>query len=214
MSDYPERLLPKPHYNIVEDAVLMSQRGLWLIRHVDSDKAVFIGNTKTLNPDCIQIQSDHLRDLSNNLLGIFQVEDVYFGIDKSVSFSYCELWNGTDKCITPIEGHYFIDEERGYYFIPVDTLLNNDVSVLNTENGQHDKYHFKILHTPTKCNFWHISIRVYDPDDNEVSCLTVSKNKKRRIWKAVKDYLVSLVVKTEIESDYSVIEENVYCKNN
>ena len=82
MSDDPDRLLPKPYYNIVEDGVLMSQRGLCLIRHVDSDKAIFIGNTNTLNPDCIQIQSDHMRDLSNNLLGIFQIEDVYYGIEK------------------------------------------------------------------------------------------------------------------------------------
>lgn len=123
MSDYPERLLPHPNYNIVEDKALMSQQGLWLIRHIDSDKTEFIGNTRTLNPDCIKIQSDHLRDLSNNLLGIFCIEDIYFGIEKNVSNVYCNIWDGTTECVAPANEHYFKDDKRGYYFIPVDNLL-------------------------------------------------------------------------------------------
>lgn len=213
MRNYPERLLPKPHYRIVERDDLMSQCNLCLIRHVDSDKAKFIGYSNTLNPDCINIQSDHLRDLSTNLLGIFQPSDIFLGIDKSVSSYYCDLWDGSEECCTPPDGEYFVDEGRGYYFIPVDELLKENVDVLNVESEGSDRYSFKILHTPTRCNFWHISIRVYDSNDNEVSCLDVSKNRKRRIWKLVKDYLVTSIVRTEINyDDYSVLGEAVYCK--
>lgn len=214
MSDYPERLIPKSHYNVVREAELMSQKGLWLIRHVDSDKTGFIGNTRVINPDCIKIQSDHLRDLSNNLLGIFEIDDVCFGIEKDVSDIYCCLWNGSDECVLPDDGHYFKDLNRGYYFIPVDSLLKDSIEIINVNDNTVDEYHFKILHTPTKCNFWHISIRVYDRCDNEVSKLDVSKGKRNRIWKTVRDFLVTSVVTTviELEKTVSELEPSLYCR--
>lgn len=82
MKIYPEHLLPCSHYHIIEQNDFLSQSGLVLIRHIESDKVKRIGNTDLLHPDCIQIQSDHLRDLSNNLLGIFKKDDIFYGIVK------------------------------------------------------------------------------------------------------------------------------------
>lgn len=191
----------------------MSQPGLWLIRHIDSDKTEFLGNTRTLNPDCIKIQSDHLRDLSNNLLGVFRTVDIYYGIEKSVSKSYCSLWDGSEECVVPPYGHYFKDTNRGYYFIPVDILRQQNVNIINIPDNTKEEFHFKILHTPTKCNFWHISIRVYDINDCEVSKLIVSKKKRDRIWKTVRDFLVTSVVKTnDIKPVYSELNPAIYCR--
>lgn len=213
MLEYPDRLIPKSHYTIMDSVTLMSQKGLCLIRHVDSEQATFIGNTKTLNPDCIKIQSGHMRDLSNNLLGIFQIEDVYWGVEKSVNGVYCSPWNGSEQCTIPSEGHYFRDENRGYYFIPVDNLLSENIDIINITDNTADSFHFKILHTPTKCNYWHISIRVYDSNNQEVSSLETSKRKKERIWKAVKDFLVTSIVTTEKRTDNPSIPLTIYCRS-
>lgn len=209
MSDYPERLIPKPNYRIIDNDVIMSQNGLWLIRHVESDAVRYLGNTNTLSPDSIKIQSDHLRDLSNNLLGIFQIEDIFFGINKSHADYYCDCWDGTSECKIPSDDHFFRDKNREHYFIPVDDLLKERITIENVMNDTAETYHFKILHTPTRCNYWHISIRVYNDENQEVSNIDVSKKKKSRIWKAVRDYLITFV-KYEVEDEYTVLAPNLY----
>lgn len=209
MSDYPQRLLPKTNYRIIDNEVIMSQNGLWLIRHIESDVARFIGNTKTLNPDCIKIQSDHLRDLSNNLLGIFQIDDIFLGVNKPYADFYCDCWDGKSECKIPAPGHYFRDNDRAYYFIPVVDLLKNKIKIINATNDTVENYRFKILHTPTKCNYWHISIRVYNDENQEVSNLDISKNKKSRIWKTVRDYLITFI-RLEIEENHTVLAPDLY----
>lgn len=72
MSIYPEHIIPYPQYRFIEQNEMLSQRGLVLIRHVESDEVCRIDNSNILHPDSIKIQSDHLRDLSNNLLGVFK----------------------------------------------------------------------------------------------------------------------------------------------
>lgn len=212
MSDYPEHLLPKSDYCLIENSILESQKGLWLIRHIDSNSVKFLGKTKTLDPTCIQIQSDHLRDLSNNLLGVFQKSDVYYGIEKSYIGHYCDLWNGTEECVAPQIGHYFKDTDRAYYFLSVDDLLKGGIKIENVMDDTSENYHFKILHTPTRCNFWHISIRVYDDRNQEVSHLDISKKRKSRIWKTVRDYLITFV-KQEVEGEYTILAPSIYRTN-
>lgn len=193
---YPERLIPDSNMRIIPRDKLTATQGLMLIRHNDSDKSMFLGDTKTLNPECIHIQSDHLRDLSNNLLGIFLTEDVYYGIKKEHSDTYLKDWDGKEKCKVPKEEHYFVDTKRGYYFIPVDELTAKPFpDSLFQENTE--KYRFTVLHTPTRCNYWHISIRVIDSDGREISQLDMSKKQKSRIWRTVRNYLVLQIVKVK-----------------
>lgn len=82
MAEYPDRLIPKPGYSIVAGEDLNRQSGLCLIRHIESSQTRFLPRTGTLDPDCIQIQSNHLKDLSTNLLGVFRIGDVSIGIVK------------------------------------------------------------------------------------------------------------------------------------
>lgn len=213
MSDYPEKLIPKPCYRIVDDESLMAVKGLWLVRHVEpGEKEMFVGNTQTLNPDCIEIVSNHLRDLSNNLLGVFEASDVCWGIAKPHIATYTRNWNGEELCGAPLPGHYFRDDRRGCYFIPVDPLLKERINVLNVSTGITETYRFKILHTPTVCNYWHVSIRVYNIQGAEVSGMPVGDKRKRRIWKAMKDYLVTSVVTTSEPETVTYLMPAIYCK--
>ena len=212
MSEYPKRLLPQSCYSLIAQESLLSQRDLWLIRHIDSGKVKFIEGTSTLDPDCITIQSDQLRDLSNNLLGIFLIKDSFWGIEKEYGPIYCNLWDGKENCDPPKEGEYFNDTKRGYYFIPVDLLLSSKIQRINTESNTTEEFHFNILHTPTKCNFWHISVRVYNSKDEEISKLAINDKQKRKIWKTVRDFLVSAIIKIDPPKDYAIINKEIYTK--
>ena len=212
MSDYPLKLIPDCGCRVVDRESLMSHNGLWLVRHVDSrDREMFIGNSNMVAPECINIVSNHLRDLSNNLLGVFEADDVCWGIAKEYADRYTRGWDGEEHCSVPEPGHYFRDDDRGKYYIEVDALLDGCVAMENAD-GQQKEYHFEILHTPTVSNYWHVSIRVYNEDNLEVSCMAVSKGQLKRIWKTMKDYLVSTVVTVDCPEDYAMLAPTVYHK--
>ena len=183
---YPERLLPHSHYSFISSHSLL-QRGLVLVRHVESSEMPQIQN-ELLSTNLIKIQSDHLRDLSNNLLGVFQKEDSFYGIEKEYQASLCALWEEKTAGVMPQNGEFFRDTGRGYYFIPIDLLLDFKFSY------QEHVYHFMVFHTPTRCNFWHISIRLLNEKDQEVSSLELNKKQKHRLWKTAKDFLLSDIV--------------------
>lgn len=213
MKAYPDRLLPKSNYKIIPQTELMAQPGLCLIRHVESKDAKFIPGTKIINPKNVEIVSGQLRDLSTNLLGIFDPADIQFVIDRETGekFNYHELWNGTDTCELPLQEHYSIDDGRGCFYILVDKLKTSSTPLVNLNDKSTEAYHFLIFHTPTNCNYWHISIRVYDSNDCEVSELEISERKKKKIWKAVRDFLVSSIVLVEIP-EYTAIDIKFYTK--
>ena len=88
---------------------------------------------------------------------------------------------------------FFKDEGRQAYFIPVAITLK----YLSDEVQSH-KWHFGLFHTPTNCNFWHVSIRVLDENNNEVSQIeTIKNNGKKKIWKTARDFLVSDIISTK-----------------
>lgn len=199
---YPERLLPKSNYKLIDNESLACSPSLMLVRHIEG-KDVIMGDTGILSPSSIVIQSDHLRDLSNNLLGTFQVDDVKYGVSKECG-NYDDLWNPNDEIHCPKEGEYFYDETRRYYFIPISELMQCD----GIEKDE-TVWKFRLFHTPTRRNFWHVSIRLINEEGLEVSQTMLSKNKKNKIWKAAKDLLVSQIVKIK-EQDYLPIPESAY----
>ena len=206
MGIYPKHILPYPQYHFMEQEDLLSQSGLVLIRHIESDKVQWIDYSNVLHPDCIQIQSDHLRDLSNNLLGIFKVDDIYYGINKDCRHSYCALWEENTMGLMPADNECFKDDGRGFYFISIDKLIKCDLP--EVENQQ---CHFMIFHTPTKCNFWHISIRLLNSSGQEISTLNLTDKKKRKIWKSARDFLITDVISKEINSNYKIPNSLYLC---
>ena len=207
MGIYPKHILPQPQYHFIKQNDLLSQAGLVLIRHLDSNKVRWIENSNVLHPDCIQIQSDHLRDLSNNLLGIFTEDDIFYGITKEYVHIYCDLWKENTIGLIPTDKECFKDENRGFYFIPMDNLLKCDLPEVGEQ-----KCHFMIFHTPTKCNFWHISIRLLNSENQEISSLNLSDKKKKRIWKSARDFLITDIISTELKS-YAKIPDYLYLKS-
>lgn len=206
MNIYPKRLIPNSQYRHIKQTDLLTQSGLVLIRHIESDKVQRIADSNLLHPDCIQIQSDHLRDLSNNLLGIFKKEDVFWGIKSECKGVFCALWEENVNGLIPRNDECFKDEGRGFFFIPIDKLLN-----CNLPEVQEQKCHFMLFHTPTKCNFWHVSLRLLNSESIEISELNLSKGKKHKIWKSAKDFLLTDVITQSIDK-HTIIPQECYMK--
>ena len=69
-----------------------------------------------------------------------------------------------------------------------------------------------IFHTPTKCNFWHISIRLLNSENKEISSLDLNDKKKKRIWKSARDFLIADIISRELKS-YTAIPDYLYLKS-
>lgn len=184
-NNYPERLLPKTNYRIIENESFETSSSLVLVRHIEGAE-VKMDDDGTLSPSCITFQSDQLKDLSTNLLGEFHEEDIRYGIIKEFGEIYNELWFPGDDVVSPSENEFFVDETRRFFCIQVSDLVNS-------EGFEHDSvnWKFKTFHTPTRVNFWHVSVRVVNDEGQLVSDVDITKSKKRRIWKTAKDYLVA-----------------------
>lgn len=201
MQEYPTHLLPRSEYRIIEQDNLHSHPDMFLIRHIESDKINYIDGTNTLNPDCITIQSNHLHDLSCNLLGIFKEKDVCYVINKDIENP---LWfEGTVDA--PSQEEFTIDEKRGHYFVNIDLLLK---TTFPTNQG--GTCSFVIIHTPVKYNFWHVSIRVLDSDGIEVNNSEKSNSQKRKIWTIARDFLLTDEIISQSVSSHTIIPEKSY----
>lgn len=143
-------------------------------------------------------------DLSTNLLGVFKASDVDYGIVKGVENPD---WHTADGAVSlPAEREYF-KKQRFAYYIPVDSVLKEFPDNLADYSGS--KFHFVVLHTPVKYNFWHISIRVFTADGIHVQSL--SKSAAKRINSKVRNYLIANIVKTTLPT-YTTLPSAFYTR--
>ena len=61
-------------------------------------------------------------------------------------------------------------------------------------------------------NFWHISIRLLNSENQEISSLNLNEKKKKRIWKSARDFLIADIISTELKS-YAKIPDYLYLKS-
>jgi len=199
--NYPTRLLPKSNYKKIKCTDHLFP--LFLI-HYTRTKNLFIKETHEINPDEIILQSDHLRDLSTNLLGEFLIEDNKIEITEKVKRDFFnECWNEGDEARIPKYGDDFcINEDRGCCFWKIGTIISLQFSHKNNIDNSVYELIFNVSHTPIKCNFWHFSIKVFDNKNNEISTLDIGTGLKRQLWKKAKEQLVK----------YALIETPIFNK--
>ena len=83
---------------------------------------------------------------------------------------------------------FVINESRGCFFWLIKDIIS--LQFCHIHNVENKKYelHFKILHTPVRCNFWHFSIRVFS-DNVEVDFLDIGRKIKKQLWRRAKTEL-------------------------
>lgn len=107
--EYPNRLLPKPQYKRIHWHE--SLRNHFLI-HFTDQKDIRDPNTNKLHIKHVVKRTDHLRDYSTNLLGIFLVDDIYWALQDCPDKDYfMDEWEeGTEVKKPKVPGEYDREE--------------------------------------------------------------------------------------------------------
>lgn len=156
---YPQHLLPSPNYKHIAFGEWL--KGCYLVRNTQ-DCNLVDEETGKLKINYIVPQSDHLRDLSTNLLGTFTLNDTRFFLkaaDRERQAYFNALWKEGESVEYPIFLQDFdFDEQRGCFFLLIGDLDGLQVPY-QINNGPLKYATCRILHTPTRSNFWHFSVR-------------------------------------------------------
>jgi len=147
--------LPLQHYRIIKNIDPLKDR--YLIHFTDTkDNRDEDGDLKV---ECVVREvTEHLKDYSNNLIGVFQVDDIYWELTRVPKRDYyLSPWVEGELVDTPqVPDEAIRNEDRGYFFLNIGRLHN---TVVKFENADIESTVCTVIHTPTKSNFWHFSIR-------------------------------------------------------
>lgn len=182
--NYPARLLPKSNYKKIKWSTDLCP--LFLLRYTLTQD--LLDDTNKLKEECIAKQTDHLRDLSTNLLGEFLIEDNKIEVIEKKDF-FCEWNEGENACEPVYNVDFVINEDRGYFCWNIGEIILLKFSHTDHIGNNDYQLNFKVLHTPVKCNFWHFSIRVFSENQSEISTLTVRDSLKKTLWRKAKEQL-------------------------
>lgn len=180
---YPIYLLPQQNYKKIE---FCSELNEGFLIHFTDTKDNKDPDTKNLKLSCVVKRTDHLRDYSNNLLGVFLTNDIYWGIENSENKGYfISEWNIGEKVKVPIVPNDVKKSlARGYFFLPI---KNCHQAIVNYSDETNMKPICKVLHTPTNSNFWHFSLRWFY---NDVDILNWTDKERKRILTAAKSFII------------------------
>ncbi len=221
---YPSELLPKPGYKIIEDVgVLSDSHNLYIVRRLNKDPKGLVKEDIELF-DFVD-KPYNLNNLSCNLLGIkFDHNQLSFRLNSK------EWFEGDRVDIS--ETHDAIEITAP--FVPIFWAVSvlHDVETQVRTSPSPKKGHLmvealgpqaqpseigrsKLLHKPTRCNYWHFQLHFYDSLGN-----IVSKNKDAKYFE--EDMTVFFKIKMhanlllfhEIENNYSTLEPIHYSNIN
>jgi hypothetical protein len=190
MKSYPDYLLPKPHFKVIQNIELL-KKGV-LIHYTDSkDNRDLEG---FLREDSVVRHRNHIRDYSNNLLGIFEIEDIFIDITVSERKDYfISPWDLQEVVEAPIyDEDFIINNDRGYFFLNIKEIHNKEIHYEDNDPKLSLTAICKVLHTPTKSNFWHFSLRWYTDQGLDINDLEQKQKKglQRRILTAAKSLII------------------------
>jgi hypothetical protein len=146
---YPSHLLHSSDFQLIDfeeyrtDAVL--------IRHTEN-KDIWDDN-ELLKAEYIAAQTDHLRDYSTNLLGIFQLEDIGYKILKSSEnaayFGALFDVNSYTGKIPIYEEDFIFEAQRGHFLLRTKDFHRQKIRYDEIDGSE---FTCHVLHTPINVN--------------------------------------------------------------
>lgn len=159
--DYPEHLIPRPDYRIMVD---VSHLDGYCLQRSTPGTDIIDPDTSKIKAKYVAFQRDHLRDLSTNLISVFQPEDRYWGVTGERKAYYVELWQEGETVAQPTPEESTRDEQKGAIYFSIQELLAMEVPYEKGDEEGVRLVQCKVLHTPVRSNFWHFSIRWFNED--------------------------------------------------
>jgi hypothetical protein len=154
--EYPIEILPNPSYKLIG----CDLTNHYLIRYTDtrSRSELVESSTGFVKTKYIGSPRTKLIDLSTSILGVYKFEhtEIYFTDESNDRFTeYCE------PDIEPVKPLYnedfLLNTNRGHWLINIGEIHNTSVDYTIGEHSHQAVC--KIVHTPTRGNFWHFSVR-------------------------------------------------------
>jgi len=199
--EYPKHLLPKPHFKIINCPDELKKQ--YLI-HFTPDKDLIDPVTKKLRVSYVVKRTGHLRDYSNNLLGVFLVDDIYWSVQDSPSKDYfIGSWEiGSSVKAPKVPEEVLREEVKGYFFLKVAHFQNKEIKF---HDNLFPNPECRVLHTPTNSNFWHFSLRWFFNGEDIEWTKGIEKRMKQHVSK-------SLIIEKAIfeEPFYEELETDCY----
>ena len=197
---YPKALLPQQHFKKIQNINDIKEG--YLIHFTETkDNKDENGKVKL---ECVVRQTDHLRDYSNNLLGIFEIDHIYLYIQGDQKEDFNSLWEEGVEVSSPKHPKDFANNyDRGFFFLFISDIQSHKVKY----NDGAEEVECTILHTPTKSNFWHVSLRWLHEEHGDVNDWE-SRSKRRRVLTSAKAFIVEKA--TFQQPSYNKWSESIY----
>lgn len=180
---YPNELLPKTFWKKIDCDISNN----FLLRRTNfRDKSTYWDpETDTLITDSVCSPREQIQDLSCSLFGVYTHDHIYLQLTETGKVK------GLDEYCTPnfdadiplFDEDFIVNENRGYWTINISKVNNLKVSYIR--NNKLDDVFTAVgyvLHTPTKSNFWHFSIR-WKVDGKEVE--DMESKEKAKVARAI-----------------------------
>ena len=187
---YPAHLLPQPNYRTIK----------WRdeLRHCFFHRSV--PNADFMDYDTGKVRAkyvndgsrEHLKDYSTNLLGIFRPLDAAIHLEKSERKSYLtESWAEGEVVVPPMENDFAVRSEYGCFFYLLGELHDfpQPFSIANQPDYIGNCY---IVHTPTRANFWHFSVR-WKIENQDIE-QALSESQRKNLLGLVRSFLIERAI--------------------
>lgn len=204
---YPAVLLPIKGYKKIETNL----EDCYISRTVPS-KDFIHPNTKCIRFEFLFSDSDlEAFDYSTNLLGHFTVDHCYIQLIGKRKKYFRNYWNFVEEVELPIFNQDFIhDSDKGVIYLLVGSIHNSIKCPYSKDKNIEAFATSVIVHTPSRSNFWHFSIKWLDQEGNFINC-------NKAAWKnsIVSTFRVKLceLILGSLPSTPRPIESCHYCNN-
>lgn len=156
---YPDKLIPRTYFKQIESNL----SSYFLCRVVNSEN--LLAKENGLYPDETLCSKDKdLFDYSTNLLGHFLPEDnqiILIGDNNKYFYDY---WDFVEEVIVPVfQQDFAIDSNRRFFLLPIAEIHRKVcLPMPNPPKKPDETLTAYVVHTPTRSNFWHFSVKWMD----------------------------------------------------
>ncbi len=203
---YPARLLPQPNFRIMKWRDEL--RLCYLIRTTSSAEIIDNDTGKVRAKFVTDGSREQLKDYSTNLLGTFRPSDSAIQIEKSERKPYLTApWEEGETVAPPMEQDFSILTDYGCFYYQIGALQDfpQPFSIANQPGYVGNCY---VIHTPTKANFWHFSVRWKIGAQDIEQALTESQRKN--LLGLVRSFLIERAIISLPDNAPTQIAESWY----
>lgn len=158
---YPTHLLPDITYLIITDIEAISHH--FMGKYVETDAADLTDNTGKL--DISFIERKRIPGFSMNKIPESIQNDLNLKIQPGFEY-HNDDWMPGDSASVPALHEFQVVTNHKHYYLPIGEIHNYTDKYFGPNENDNPSFEFrvKVVHRPTKCNYWHFELHLSSPD--------------------------------------------------